>query len=72
MPANGRIHLERRAISDLSDSEIDRLVSLGKREAEMLDLLIKAARRGDRESVWTIAAAFAETQAEIEKLSGKK
>jgi hypothetical protein len=57
---NSHIALECRAIEDLTDGQIQALIDLGRREAELLDALEEAVASNDRERAWQICIAIAE------------
>jgi hypothetical protein len=49
-----KLHVVRRAVEELSDAQIERLMNFGKREADLIDEIAAAARAGDRNRVWQL------------------
>ena len=55
----------RRAIEELSDNEIERLMNFGRREADLIDEMTAAARAGDRNLVWQLARALCDLEDQL-------
>jgi hypothetical protein len=55
MANNPSIRAERRPVAQLTDNQIQELIGLGKREAEVIDEMESATRRGDRDLAWQLA-----------------
>ena len=49
------IHVERGSVADMTDSQIETLMSFGRREAELIDELEDATRAGDRDRAWRLS-----------------
>jgi hypothetical protein len=60
MPA--RIRVERIPADALTDTEFQRLMAFGRREAELIDEMEAAARAGDRNEVWRLAEELVRIQ----------
>jgi hypothetical protein len=56
------LRVVRRAIEELSEAQIEQLMNFGKREADLIDEMVAAARAGDRNLVWQIAQAMVEIE----------
>ena len=62
-----KLHVVRRAIGELSDNEIERLMDFGKREADLIDEMTAAARAGDQNLVWQLARSLCEIEDRVEE-----
>jgi hypothetical protein len=60
--ATGRLRIVRKAVEDFSDTEIEKLMDFGRREADLLEEMEAAVRTGDRELVWQLAKALVEIE----------
>jgi hypothetical protein len=67
--STSRIRVERRPADELSDHQFEVLMSLGRREADLIDEMEAAARAGDRDLVWHIAEALVGLQDQAAKVS---
>jgi hypothetical protein len=56
------LRVVRRAVEELSEAQIEQLMNFGKREADLIDEMVAAARAGDRNLVWQIAQAMVEIE----------
>jgi hypothetical protein len=56
------LRVVRRAVEELSEAQIEQLMNFGKREADLIDEIVAAARAGDRNLVWQIAQALVEIE----------
>ena len=63
-----RLRVIRRAADELSDQQIEQLMSFGRREAELLDQMECAVRSGDRNLTWQLAQALCECQDEARQM----
>jgi len=59
-----RMRVVRRSTEDLTDSQIEQLMTFGRREADLLDKLEAATRAGDRNLVFEIAQVFCQLEEE--------
>jgi hypothetical protein len=64
---SAHIRVERIPAGELSDDAIDRLVSFGRREAQLLDEMEAAARAGDRDLAWQLAQTLVRLQDEAKQ-----
>jgi hypothetical protein len=60
-----RLHVVRRAAEELSDSQIERLMDFGRREADLITEMAEAARAGDRNLVWQLAQALVDIEDQL-------
>jgi hypothetical protein len=63
-----RLRVVRCPVDELSDQQIEQLMSFGRREAELLDRMEAATRAGDRDAVWQIAQALCVCQDEVRQM----
>jgi len=61
-----RIRAEVRDPAEMAESQLDALMSLGRREAQLMDRLEAATRAGDRDAVWEIAQEYCRIEDEIQ------
>lgn len=61
---NSRIRAIKKTAHELTDSELERLMSFGRREAELIDELEEATRNGDRDLAWQIAQTLVRVEDE--------
>jgi hypothetical protein len=57
----------RRAVEELSDAQIERLMDFGRREARLIDELEIATRAGNRERAWELAQELCRIQDEAKQ-----
>jgi hypothetical protein len=69
MAQTPRIRVERIPAEELSDHQIEQLMSFGKREADLFDQMEEAARAGDRNLVWELAEALVRCQDEAHQVA---
>ena len=62
------LRVVRRAADELSDQQIEQLMSFGKREALLLDEMEAAVRTGDRALVWQLATSLVRCQDEARQM----
>jgi hypothetical protein len=60
---NPRIHVVRVPAEELTDAQIDQLMAIGRREADLIDEIEAAVRADDRALVWQLAQALCELEA---------
>ena len=56
--SNPSFRVVARPVEELSDAQIEHLIAVGKREADLIDQMEEAVRHGDRNLVWQIAQAL--------------
>jgi hypothetical protein len=59
------LRVVRRAVEELSEAQIEQLMNFGKREADLIDEMVAAARAGDRDLVWQLAQALCDIEDQI-------
>jgi hypothetical protein len=57
-----RLHVVRKAVEELSDAQIERLMDFGRREAALIDQIVAAERAGDRNLVGQRVRALVDIQ----------
>jgi hypothetical protein len=62
---NPRIHAVRCDTAELSIEQIERLMTFGMLEAEIIDRIETATRAGDREAVWQLAEELTRIEDEV-------
>ena len=62
------VRVQRRPVDELSDAQIETLISFGRREAEVIDEMVAAVRVGDRNLVWQLAEALLRLEDEALKV----
>jgi hypothetical protein len=62
------LRVERRPAEELTDAQIEQLMTFGSKEAELIDDLEAATRAGDKDLVWQIAQALCHAEDEAKKL----
>jgi hypothetical protein len=62
MPDTPRIRMVRHEPEELSDAQIAKLISFGRREAGLIEEIEQAARSGDREKLWRLAEELVRLQ----------
>jgi hypothetical protein len=69
-----RLRVVRRAVEELSDGQIERLIDFGRREADLIAQMEEATRNGNRSLVWQLAEALVRFQDEAKQVTeaGKK
>ena len=72
LPNTPRIRVERIPAEELSDHQIEQLMSFGKREADLIDRMEAAARAGDRDLVWELAEALVRCQDKAVQVHAEK
>jgi hypothetical protein len=60
-----RIRAEVRDPAEMTESQLEVLMDLGRAEAELLDRLEAATRAGDRDAVWKIALEYCAIEDQI-------
>jgi hypothetical protein len=65
--AASRLRPVRREAGELSDTQIEKLLEFGRREAEIIDELVDATRADDRDHVWQLARTLVEIEDEAKQ-----
>lgn len=63
-----RIRASVRPVEEMTESQVEALMTLGRREAELMDRLEVAARTGDKDEVWRIAQEYCRIEDDINKV----
>jgi hypothetical protein len=58
-----------RAAEEMSDHQIEQLISVVKREADLIEEMEQAVRAGDRNLVWQIAQALCRIEDQVRESS---
>jgi hypothetical protein len=66
MPRKPRIHLVPRDAPELTETQIESLMDIGRREDETINAITDAVRAGSRERVWALAEALATLEDRLE------
>jgi hypothetical protein len=65
MAQSPNLRVKRIPADELSDQQIERLMTFGQQEAALIEELEQATRSGDRDLVWQIAQALCGIQDQI-------
>jgi hypothetical protein len=57
----------RREASELTDTQIEKLMEFGRREAAIIDEMVDAARADDRDRAWQLAQKLVEIEDETKQ-----
>jgi hypothetical protein len=60
-----RLRVFRPEVQELSDDQFEQLISVGKREADLIEEMEQAVRAGDRNLVWQIAQALCRSEDQV-------
>jgi len=63
------VRVERRTVHDLTDTQIETLVSIGTHQGELVEQLQAAVREGDRETAWRISEELVKTEDEARRVT---